>query len=75
MNESIKIDGREDIIRDVNSKAIIKTSLQEKKVWLRKKERNNKILSNENEINKVKEELFEVKTILNESKDFLRKSN
>tara|TARA_X000001382_G_scaffold39446_4_gene26397 strand:+ start:11525 stop:11752 length:228 start_codon:yes stop_codon:yes gene_type:complete len=75
MNESIKIDGREDIIRDVNSKAIIKTSLQEKEVWLRKKERDNKILSNENEINKVKEELFEVKTILNEIKDFLRKSN
>ena len=75
MNDTFKIEERDDVIRDANSKAILKTSMTEKKSWLKKKERDNKIIRNENEINKVKEEIIEVRNILNEIKDILRKTN
>ena len=54
MNDTFKIEERDDVIRDANSKAILKTSITEKESWLKKKERDNKIVRNENEINKVK---------------------
>tara|TARA_R100001082_G_scaffold104927_1_gene76671 strand:- start:228 stop:455 length:228 start_codon:yes stop_codon:yes gene_type:complete len=75
MNKTIEIEGREDIIRDMNSKAVLKTNLTEKEAWIKKKERDNKIFQNENEINKVKEELGEVKNILNDIKQMLRKND
>ena len=75
MGELIEIEGREDVARDINSKALLKTNLREKEAWLRKKERDNKIISNENEINKVKEELSEMKNTLNEILKIVRKSN
>ena len=75
MGELIEIEGREDVARDINSKALLKTNLREKEAWLRKKERDNKIISNENEINKVKEELGDMKNTLNEILKIVRKSN
>ena len=71
MNEMTLIENREDIIRDNDSKALLKTDLNEKKAWLMKKERNNKIFQNENEINKMREELNEVKFILSDIKSIL----
>ena len=75
MNELMQIDGREDVLRDTNSKALLKTDLREKEAWLIKKERDNKIVSNENGINKVKEEISEMKNTLNEILKIVRKSN
>ena len=54
MSNTISIENRKDIIRDENSKAILKTDVSEKNAWLKKKERNNKIFQNENEINKIR---------------------
>jgi hypothetical protein len=68
----IRINEREDIIRDENSKALLKTDLAEKKAWLLKKDRNNKIFRNENEINNMKNEINEIKQMVLEIKDILR---
>ncbi len=74
MKETIEIENRTDIVRDTNSKAILKTNLEEKKAWLIKKERNNKIIHNENEINRIKDELREIKQMVSEIKNILKVS-
>tara|TARA_R110000824_G_scaffold360014_1_gene547697 strand:+ start:3178 stop:3396 length:219 start_codon:yes stop_codon:yes gene_type:complete len=71
----IRINDREDIIRDENSKAILKTDLAEKKAWLLRKDRNNKIFHNENEINNMKDEISEIKKMVSDIKDILRTNN
>ena len=71
----IRINEREDIIRDEHSKALLKTNLEEKKAWLLKKDRNNKIFHNENEINKMKDEICEIKQMISEIKDILRNND
>ena len=75
MNNIISIENREDIIRDGNSKALLKTNLEEKLAWLKKKERNNKVSQNENEINIMKEELNEIKNMVSEIKNILVEVN
>jgi|TARA_R110000824_G_scaffold58888_12_gene158797 hypothetical protein len=72
MSNTISIENRKDIIRDENSKAILKTDVSEKNAWLKKKERNNKIFQNENEINKIRSEVAEIKNMLIEIKNSLR---
>ena len=74
MKDVIKIENRNDMIRDGHSKALLKTDLEEKRGWLLKKERNNKIIKNENEINKMRDELNEVKSILSEIKNILEET-
>tara|TARA_Y100000593_G_scaffold69523_1_gene127691 strand:+ start:333 stop:551 length:219 start_codon:yes stop_codon:yes gene_type:complete len=71
----IRINEREDIVRDEHSKALLKTNLEEKKAWLLKKDRNNKIFHNENEINKMKDEICEIKQMISEIKDILRNND
>tara|TARA_Y100000034_G_C6772127_1_gene344493 strand:+ start:142 stop:369 length:228 start_codon:yes stop_codon:yes gene_type:complete len=72
MNTTISIENRKDIIRDQNSKAILKTDVSEKKAWLQKKERNDKIIQNENEINKMRNEVTEIKNMVMEIKNSLK---
>tara|TARA_R100000152_G_C6608837_1_gene63414 strand:- start:221 stop:460 length:240 start_codon:yes stop_codon:yes gene_type:complete len=72
MKNTTLIENRNDIVRDNHSKAILKTDIEEKKSWLLRKERNNKIINNENEINKIRDEVQELKSILNEIKDILK---
>ena len=72
MQNTIEIENRDDIIRDGNSKAILKTNLGEKTAWLLKKERNNKIFQNEIEINSMKNEINEIKDMLLEIKNVLK---
>jgi len=74
MTEIISIENREDIVRDANSKAILKTDLSEKKSWYMRKQRNNQITSNKNEINNIREELSEIKTMVKEIKNILKVS-
>ena len=71
MNETLQIENRDDVVRDTHSKALLKTDLDEKKAWLFKKERNNKIIENENQINIMRDELNEVKSILSDIKTIL----
>lgn len=74
MSEVIKIENRDDVVRDTHSKALLKTDLEEKRGWLLKKERNSKIINNENEINRMRDELSEVKSILSEIKNILEET-
>ena len=74
MQNNVLIENRKDIIRDGNSKAILKTDLSEKNAWLMKKERDNKIFQNENEINILKEEVIIIKNMLMEIKNILKVS-
>ena len=74
MNETLQIENRDDVVRDTHSKALLKTDLDEKKAWLFKKERNNKITKNENQINIMRDELNEVKSILSDIKTILEET-
>jgi len=59
-----QIDEREDIIRDGNSKAILKVDVNEKNAWRRRKEKNNQIDAHENDINTIKGELKSIKDMI-----------
>ena len=72
MEEFILIDGRGDVIRDNTSKALLKVDINEKIAWESKKNKNQKIINNEIEINNIKKELVNIKEMMTELINILK---
>ena len=66
----IKVEGHSDLVRDINSNAIVNTNETEFTAYIRKykaREKNNDMLRDTvKEINTLKSELFEIKKLLKE---------
>ena len=60
----INIDGDRNLVRDKNSKALLSRNHEGLKAYKIQRNRNNKILEYENDINTLKEELVEIKQTL-----------
>jgi len=70
MSKIAKVEGHKDLIRDLNSNAIVNTNTTEYSLYLQRRklrEKNNDILRDTvKEINSLKSELFEIKKLLKE---------
>ena len=70
MTKIAKVEGHKDLIRDLNSNAIVNTNTTEFSAYMSKykaREKNNDMLRNTvKEINTLKSELFEIKKMLKE---------
>lgn len=64
MNKQLKVEGREDLVRDVNSKAILSTDLTKLQEHRQKKEFFQSLLSQKDDINNLKSEMQEIKALL-----------
>ena len=66
----VKVEGHSDLVRDINSNAIVNTNETEFMAYMRRyraREKNNDILRDTvKEINTLKSELFEIKKLLKE---------
>jgi hypothetical protein len=66
----VKVEGHSDLVRDINSNAIVNTNETEFMVYMKRyraREKNNDILRDTvKEINTLKSELFEIKKLLKE---------
>ena len=66
----VKVEGYTDLIRDLNSNAIVNTNESEFSAYMRRykaREKNNDLLRNTvKEINTLKSELYEIKSLLKE---------
>jgi len=64
MSEFISINNNEDLVRDSHSKAVLNTNLEALEAWKKRKEKTKRIETHEKEINTIREELDEIKTML-----------
>ena len=64
MSEFISINNNEDLIRDSHSKAILNTNKEALDAWKRRKSKTNQIENHELEINNIRKELDEIKSML-----------
>jgi uncharacterized 2Fe-2S/4Fe-4S cluster protein (DUF4445 family) len=71
MNSFTEINERQDVIRDKNSKAILKVDINAKNAWNKRKERNNQINTHENDINNIKKEIGIIKNMITELTNIL----
>ena len=66
----LKVEGHSELVRDLNSNAIVNTNTTECSAYMRKyklREKNNDLLRNAvKEINTLKSELYEIKSLLKE---------
>lgn len=66
----LKVEGHSELVRDLNSNAIVNTNTTEFSAYMRKykaREKNNDLLRNTvKEINTLKSELYEIKSLLKE---------
>ena len=60
----INIEGEKDLVRDRNSKALLNTNLESLKAYKIKRNANLKIIEYENDINTLKSEISEIRTVL-----------
>ena len=60
----INIDGDRNLVRDKNSKALLSRNHEGLKAYKIQRNRNNKILEYENDINTLKEDVTEIRTAL-----------
>ena len=67
---TLKVEGHEDLVRDVRSKAIVNTNSSEYKIYMSRfrtrEKQGDKIRNTIKEINNLKQELFEIKNLLKE---------
>jgi len=70
MSKVAKVEGHKDLIRDLHSNAIVNTNTTEYSLYLQRRklrEKNNDLLRNTvKEINTLKSELYEIKSLLKE---------
>ena len=64
MTKYLKVEGREDLVRDVNSKAILSTDMKKLQEHREKKQFFKSILSQKDDINTLKAEMQEIKDLL-----------
>ena len=62
--DKLKVEGREDLVRDVYSKAILSTDLDKLKEHREKKEFFKSLMTQKDDINKLKTEMQEIKELL-----------
>ena len=66
----LKVEGHEDLVRDVRSKAIVNTNSSEYKIYMSRfitrEKQGDEIRNTIKEINNLKQELFEIKNLLKE---------
>ena len=60
----INIEGERDLVRDRNSKALLNTNNESLKAYKIKRNANLKIIEYENDINTLKSEISEIRTVL-----------
>ena len=67
---TLKVEGHEDLVRDVRSKAIVNTNSSEYKIYMSRfrtrEKQGDEIRNTIKEINNLKQELFEIKNLLKE---------
>ena len=64
MTKYLKVEGREDLVRDTESKAILSTDLKKLQEHREKKEFFKSLMSQTDDINTLKEEMSEIKALL-----------
>jgi len=66
----LKVEGHENLVRDVRSKAIVNTNSSEYKIYMSRfrtrEKQGDEIRNTIKEINNLKQELFEIKNLLKE---------
>ena len=67
---TLKVEGHENLVRDVRSKAIVNTNSSEYKIYMSRfrtrEKQGDEIRNTIKEINNLKQELFEIKNLLKE---------
>ena len=66
MTKYLKVEGREDLVRDTESKAILSTDLKKLQEHREKKEFFKSLMSQTDDINTLKEEMSEIKALLHQ---------
>ena len=66
MNNLSQIQNRNDLVRDTHSKAILSTNIEALESWKKRKEKNDKVERHESDINSMKNELIEIKSMVQE---------
>ena len=66
MTKILKVEGREDLVRDTESKAILSTDLKKLQEHREKKEFFKSLLAQKDHINTLKEEMSEIKALLHQ---------
>ena len=64
MTKYLKVEGREDLVREVNSKAILSADLRKLQEHREKKEFFKSLMSQKDDINTLKSEMQEIKDLL-----------
>jgi hypothetical protein len=64
MTKFLKVEGRDDLVRDVDSKAILSTDLKKLQEHREKKEFFKGLLAHKDDINTLKNEIQEIKDLL-----------
>jgi hypothetical protein len=64
MTKYLKVEGREDLVRDVDSKAILSTDLRKLQEHREKKEFFKSLLAQKDDINTLKAEMQDIKALL-----------
>jgi len=64
MTKYLKVEGREDLVRDIDSKAILSTDLRKLQEHREKKEFFKSLLAQKDDINTLKAEMKDIKTLL-----------
>ena len=66
MTKYLKVEGREDLVRDTESKAILSTDSKKLQEHREKKEFFKSLLAQKDDINTLKEEMSEIKALLHQ---------
>ena len=64
MTKYLKVEGREDLVRDTESKAILSTDLKKLQEHREKKDFFKSLIAQKDDINTLKEEMSEIKALL-----------
>ena len=66
MTKYLKVEGREDLVRDTESKAILSTDLKKLQEHREKKDFFKSLIAQKDDINTLKEEMSEIKALLHQ---------
>jgi hypothetical protein len=69
MSEKVQIEGKSNLVRDINSKALLNTDLRSLNEYQLKKKMMISMEQNESEINNIKERLSKIDSIESDMKD------
>jgi GTP-dependent phosphoenolpyruvate carboxykinase len=69
MSEKVQIEGKSNLVRDINSKALLNTDLRSLNEYQLKKKMMISMEQNESEINNIKERLSKIDSIESDLKD------